>query len=96
MPWLEGAQHTFIAASLFADPDHPVGQWMGDLLVRKSSAWAGGQHGEEEHFKLDSSHCVGPANHFTLLNHPDVYEQIARVLKAQRGLPIAGLYSGSS
>ena len=96
MPWLEGAQHTFIAASLFADPDHPVGQWIGDLLVRKSSAWAGGQHGEEEYFKLDSSHCVGPANHFTLLNHPDVYEQIERVLKPQRALPIAGLYSGSS
>ena len=96
LPWLDCAQHTFIAASLFADPDHPVGQWMGDLLVRKSSAWAGGQHGEEEHFKLDSSHCIGPANHFSLLNHPDVFAQIERVLKADRGLPIAGLYSGSS
>jgi pimeloyl-ACP methyl ester carboxylesterase len=87
VPWLESAQHTFIAASLSRDPDHPVGRLLGDLLVRRPSAWAGGQHGEKGHFLLDSSHCVGPANHFTLLNHPDVYEQIALQLRRERGLP---------
>jgi pimeloyl-ACP methyl ester carboxylesterase len=87
VPWLEGAQHTFIAASLFADPDHPLGRWTGDLLVRRPSAWGGGLHGEHEQFKVDASHCVGPANHFALLNHPDVYEQIEKQLRRDRGLP---------
>ena len=87
VPWLETAQHTFIAASLSADPDHPLGRLAGDLLVRRPSAWAGGQHGEKGQFLIDSSHCIGPANHFTLLNHPDVYEQISVQLRRARGLP---------
>ena len=89
VPWLETAQHTFIAASLFADPEHPLGRLTGDLLVRRPSAWGGGQHGEIGHFRLESSHVVGPANHFTLLNHPDVYEQIALQLRRERALPAA-------
>lgn len=87
VPWLEGAQHTFIAASLFADPDHLVGRFTGDLLVRRPSAWGGGLHGEHEQFSLDASHSIGPANHFTLLNHPDVYAQIEAQVKTTRGLP---------
>jgi pimeloyl-ACP methyl ester carboxylesterase len=87
VPWLQTAQHTFIAASLFRDPDHPIGRLTGDLLVRRPSAWAAGQHGEHEQFRLESSHCVGPANHFALLNHPDVYTQMDRQLRRDRGLP---------
>jgi pimeloyl-ACP methyl ester carboxylesterase len=86
IPWLESAQHTFIAASLFRDAEHPVGRLVGDLLVRRPSAWAGGQHGERGQFLLDSSHAIGPANHFTLLNHPKVYEQIGVQLATGWGI----------
>ena len=89
VPWLEDVQHTFIAATLSADPDHPLGRLGGDLLVRRPSAWAGGQQGEHGQFRLDSSHAIGPANHFVLLNHPDVYEQISLQLRRGRGLPAA-------
>jgi pimeloyl-ACP methyl ester carboxylesterase len=85
IPWLETAQHTFIAASLFRDVDHPLGRLTGDLLVRRPSAWAGGQHGEKGQFMLDASHAIGPANHFTLLNHPKVYEQISLQLETGWG-----------
>jgi pimeloyl-ACP methyl ester carboxylesterase len=91
IPWLESAQHTFIAASLFRDAEHPVGRLTGDLLVRRPSAWAGGQHGERGHFRLDDSHAIGPANHFTLLNHPKVYEQISLQLGARWGMRPAEL-----
>ena len=90
VPSLETAHHTFIGASLFSDPEHPLGRITGDLLVRRPSAWGGGLHGEHGQFRLDSSHHVGPANHFALLNHPDVYAQIERQLRADRGL-----YSGA-
>jgi pimeloyl-ACP methyl ester carboxylesterase len=84
VPWLESAQHTFIAATLSRDADHPLGRLAGDLLVRRPSAWAGGLHGEHEEFRIDASHCVGPANHFTLLNHPDVYERIREQIERSR------------
>lgn len=85
IPWLEHAQHTFISAHLFTDPDHPIGSLMGDLLVRRPSAWAGGLHGaDREEFLVDASHAVGPANHMTLLNHPDVYARIREQLAAGR------------
>jgi pimeloyl-ACP methyl ester carboxylesterase len=78
-PRLDGVPHTLIAASLFADHDHPIGLVTGDLLVRRTSAWSGGEEDERV--------CIGSANHFTLLNHPDVYEQIERQLRRDRGLP---------
>lgn len=83
IPWLEHAQHTFISAELFGSAEHPVGRIMGDLLVRTPSAWAGGLHGEHTEFLIDSSHSIGPANHFTLLNHPDVYDKIREQLGAR-------------
>ncbi|HWT94558.1 MAG TPA: alpha/beta fold hydrolase, partial [Solirubrobacteraceae bacterium] len=86
IPWLEHAQHTFISAELFGSAEHPVGRVFGDLLVRTPSAWAGGLHGEHTEFLIDSSHSIGPANHFTLLNHPDVYDKIREQLLRGREL----------
>jgi pimeloyl-ACP methyl ester carboxylesterase len=96
IPWLDSAQHTFIAASLFRDVDHPVGRLVGDLLVRRPSAWAGGQHGEKGQFALDCSHAIGPANHFTLLNHPKVYEQIRLQLETGWGMTTRPELSGQA
>jgi pimeloyl-ACP methyl ester carboxylesterase len=53
-----------LAATVTRRPRHPVGVLVGDLLVRvPSAAGTGGPR-------------LGGLNHFDLLNHPAVYEQI--------------------
>jgi pimeloyl-ACP methyl ester carboxylesterase len=73
VPFLDTATHYFIAASLTRDSSHPVGRVAGDLLVRRPSAWADGQHPIRERFDLERSRSLGPLTHFDLLNHPEVY-----------------------
>jgi pimeloyl-ACP methyl ester carboxylesterase len=67
IPLLEGATHCFVSASVTRSPRHPLGRLIGDMLVLGSSAapWR-----EEEAFH------VGGANHFALLNHPQVYDRL--------------------
>ena len=60
----------------------PVGRLLGDLLVLRASAWSHGGRGERLQFPVDQYSHVGGANHFDLLNHPAVYEQIRRWLSA--------------
>jgi hypothetical protein len=67
VPLLAGARHAVVAATVTADPDHPVGRVLGDLLVRAVSARGEG---------ADHTHHVGAAHHLALLNHPGVYEQL--------------------
>jgi pimeloyl-ACP methyl ester carboxylesterase len=57
---LPGARHLAIAATLTADPDHPLGRLAGDLLVLRASA-----HGIE----AQCEHVPGH-DHFDLLNSP--------------------------
>ena len=67
IPLLDGAKHCFVSASLTRSPRNPLGRLIGDMLVLGSSAapWR-----EEEAFHLSG------ANHFALLNHPQVYERL--------------------
>ena len=58
------------------DADAPVGRAIGDLLVLRPSAWAHWGRGERLRFPIDNYRHVGGVNHFDLLNHPAVYEQI--------------------
>jgi hypothetical protein len=90
VPFLEHADHYFISATLSADPDAPAGRLLGDLLVLRRSAWAqrgrGGQPGsgaQRLRFEFDHYRNLGEANHFDLLNHPAVYEQISRWLSGR-------------
>jgi pimeloyl-ACP methyl ester carboxylesterase len=76
VPFMDTATHYFIAATLTSDSSHPVGRLVGDLLVRLPSAWADGQHALHQRFDLDRSRCYGPLNHFSLLNHPAIYDQM--------------------
>ena len=39
IPFLRGANHYFVAATVSRDPDSPAGRLVGDLLVRHASAW---------------------------------------------------------
>jgi pimeloyl-ACP methyl ester carboxylesterase len=90
--FLETAAHYFLAATLSANPSHPVGRVIGDLLVRLPSAWAEGQHAFHERFDIERSRSIGSATHFDLLNHPAVYKQMRRWIEAgahdqRRGIP---------
>ncbi len=76
IPFLKTANHYFVSATLSQQSDAPVGRLIGDLLVLHSSAWGHAGRGERLTFPLDNYRHVGAANHFTLLNHPAVYEQI--------------------
>ena len=61
MPLVAGARHHLVAATLTADPRHPLGRVVGDLLVLTPSA-----HGVE----AESLSHVGGHDHFDLLNSP--------------------------
>ena len=87
IPFLDTANHYFVCATLAADPDTALARIIGDLLVLRSSAWSHGKRGERMRFPVDQYHHVGGANHFDLLNHPAIYEQLKRWLTSPRALP---------
>jgi hypothetical protein len=100
VPFLEHADHYFVSATLSADPDAVSGRLLGDLLVLRRSAWAQRGRGdrpgsgvERLRFDLDHYRNLGEANHFDLLNHPAVYEQLSRWLsgRSARGRARAAL-----
>lgn len=74
MPLLSGVAYHFVSATLTQDPQHPLGQLMGDLLVREASA-----QGPilSEHFPIETARFGGILHH-QLQNHPAVYEIIKR------------------
>jgi pimeloyl-ACP methyl ester carboxylesterase len=63
---LECAGHYCIGATITREEGHPLGRIVGDLLVLGPSA--SGIEAERLH--------IGSLNHFTLLNHPRVYERL--------------------
>jgi pimeloyl-ACP methyl ester carboxylesterase len=86
VPFLESANHYFVSATVSRDPEHPVGRMIGDLLVRRASAWSHDGRGERLQFAIDRYSHLGGATHFDLLNHPAVYAQIRRWLTTGREL----------
>jgi pimeloyl-ACP methyl ester carboxylesterase len=79
VPFLECATYYFVGATLSRNP----GSLMGDLLVRYPSASGSGRR-RRIPFEVDHGMHLGGANHFQLLNHPAVYDQIVSWL-AGRG-----------
>ena len=89
IPFLPTANHYFVCATLSREADAPLGRMIGDLLVLRASAWGHGR-GERLRFPVDHYRHVGGANHFELLNHPAIYEQIKGWLSRGRELsPVA-------
>jgi hypothetical protein len=80
VPLSDGARHFVVLATLTRDPAGPVADLLGDLLVPPRSAL--GDTGDDDRlaFPPDQVHRIGGLNHFDLLNHPLVYEQIHRWL----------------
>ena len=72
VPALPRARYRLVAATLTRSPRHPVGHFVGDLLVRVPSAFGRDRHGVELFPGADVLH-LGNTDHFGLLNHPDVH-----------------------
>ena len=81
-PVLAAANHYAISAVVTADPASPLGAVVGDLLVQPASAH--GRRGARQHipFPVGTGHGLGGMHHFDLLNHPDVWAAMHRLLPA--------------
>lgn len=79
IPTLPGCRHTFITAALTRDPRHALAWLGGDILVRTDSA-AGLRADGSVVVPADEVIHVGSVSHFDLLDHPQVYAQVRRVL----------------
>lgn len=78
VPPLPHARYHLVAATLTRSERHPVGRFLGDLLVRVPSA--SGREGPVELFPgADVLHVPG-ADHFDLLNHPAVHAALPQWL----------------
>lgn len=86
-PLLRGARHHVVSASITADPRHPLGRALGDLLVLEDSAC--GRAARHRHIPFDPAdmHHLGGLHHFHLLRHPLVYAQLERWLAVRPQLP---------
>lgn len=77
VPLLEGVSYTFLSATVSRDPAHPAGVWLGDLLVRVSSASGPTGHARSP---VETA-TLGGVMHHQLQVHPDVYAQILKALQ---------------
>lgn len=75
VPPLPHARYHLVSATLSASERHPVGNALGDLLVRPRSAYGRDRRGRELFPGADLLH-VGRTDHFGLLNHPEVLERL--------------------
>jgi pimeloyl-ACP methyl ester carboxylesterase len=81
VPFVDHAAYYYIGATLFRAERHPVGHVLGDLLVRFPSASGKGKQ-RTIPFEVDRGRHLGGLNHFDLLNHPQVYDQLHSWLAA--------------
>jgi pimeloyl-ACP methyl ester carboxylesterase len=72
---LPHARYHLVAATLAESHKHPVSEVFGDLLVRYPSAIGQPRRGRAMFPEADVLHVPG-ADHFALLNHPDVHDAL--------------------
>jgi pimeloyl-ACP methyl ester carboxylesterase len=89
IPFLATARHYFICATLTREASATAGRIIGDLLVLRPSAWAQEPRTKRLQFPIEHYYHLGNANHFDLLNHPAIFDQMRRCLQSQRQLPAA-------
>ena len=84
---LAHAEYHFVACTIGATKHHPLSAVLGDLLVHFSSATGVGRTGPV----VDGAHFeyVPSANHFTLLNHPQIGDWIVGWLNAKKRTTLA-------
>lgn len=86
VPFVEGVGYYCLAATFTADPRHPLGQIVGDLLVHLPSA-VGYSKEPDRHIPFHSGRVFSGMHHFHLANHPDVYEVVRSCLESVVQLP---------
>lgn len=79
VPPLPHARYRLVAATLTRSQRHPVGDVVGDLLVRPRSAYGRDRRGRTLFPGGEVLH-VGRTDHFGLLNHPEVHRAMERWL----------------
>lgn len=82
VPLLDHVAYHFVSATLTTDPAHPLGQLVGDLLVRVPSA--SGSRLTQRTFPIDTRHHGGVLHH-QLQNHPAVYDQLRAACASPAG-----------
>ncbi|WP_139977862.1 esterase/lipase family protein [Nocardioides litoris] len=75
VPPLPHARYRLVSATLTESERHPVGDVVGDLLVRPRSAYGRDRRGRELFPGAEVLH-VGRTDHFGLLNHPEVLRRL--------------------
>ena len=81
VPLVDGVGYYFLAATIARDPEHPLGELLGDLMVRLPSA--SGEAAEPARRIHFSGGSVFPGmSHIHIANHPDVYEALRDLLAA--------------
>ena len=79
VPCVPGVAYYGLAATITRDPSHPLGQILGDWLVRLPSATG---ESTDEQLPFEQTKVFGGLDHVTLANHPDVYTTIRQWLLA--------------
>jgi len=90
VPLHPGARHFVVLGTAVGEADSVVGDLLGDLLVRPSSA--SGDTGDERRMAFPGGHVhrLTGLHHLDLLNHPRVYEQVRRWLTDRPATEPAG------
>jgi pimeloyl-ACP methyl ester carboxylesterase len=81
VPFVDGVGYYFVAATIFRDPAHPLGQLLGDLLVRLPSA-AGQAPEPARRIPFNGGGTVHGMNHVDIASHPAVYDVLRDLLAA--------------
>jgi pimeloyl-ACP methyl ester carboxylesterase len=81
VPLVDGVGYYFLAATISRDPEHPLGQLLGDLLVRLPSA-SGEAPEAARRIHFSSGAVFTGMDHVHIANHPDVYEVLRDLLGA--------------
>lgn len=79
LPLVDNVGYYFIAATVTADPNHPLGHLIGDIMVRVPSA-AGHSADPDRRIPFRSGLIFSGMNHLHMANHPDVYNVIREFL----------------
>jgi hypothetical protein len=75
VPALPHARYHLVSATLSRSPYHPVGRFLGDLLVRQPSAYGRSRRHPGLFPGADELH-LPRSGHLDLLNHPDVHRAL--------------------
>ncbi len=81
VPLVEGVGYYFLAAIISRDPAHPLGQLLGDLMVRLPSA-SGEAPEPARRIHFSGGEVFPGMDHIRIANHPDVYEALRNLFAA--------------